>query len=55
MRELESSLQQFAEFLLTAQLVRPNAAPFVARAVRLRIPRMVNTHRALCAVLEGFP
>ena len=34
MRELESSLQQFAEFLLKAQLVRPNAAPFVVRAVR---------------------
>jgi len=34
MRELESSLQQFAEFLLKAQLVRPNSAPFVVRAVR---------------------
>jgi len=28
MRKLESSLQQLAEFLLKAQLMRPNAAPF---------------------------
>ena len=55
MRELESSLQQFAEFRLKAQLVRPNAAPFVVRAVRKRIPRIVNTRRALRAILEGFP
>ena len=54
MRELESSLQQFAEFRLKAQLVRPNAAPFVVRAVRLRIPRIVNTHRAF-PHSGGFP
>ena len=28
MRELESSLQEFGEFLLKAQLVRPAAAPY---------------------------
>ena len=31
MRELESSLQAFREYLLKAQLVRPNAAPYLAR------------------------
>jgi len=34
MRELESSLQQFGEFLLKAQLVRPAAAPYFVRWVR---------------------
>jgi len=34
MRELESSLQQFAQFLLKAQLATPKTAPFVVRWVR---------------------
>jgi hypothetical protein len=34
MRELESSLQEFGEFLLKAQLVRPTAAPYFVRWVR---------------------
>ena len=31
MRELESSLPQFGEYLLKAQLVRERAAPYVVR------------------------
>ena len=31
MRELESSLQQFGEFLLKARLARPNAAPYLCQ------------------------
>ena len=34
MRELESSLQQFGEFLLRQRLVQPKSAPFVVRWVR---------------------
>ncbi len=34
MRELESSLQEFGELLLKAQLVRPAAAPYFVRWVR---------------------
>ena len=33
MRELESSLQEFGEFLLKAHLVRPTAAPHFVRWV----------------------
>ena len=39
MRELESSLQQFGEFLLKAQLVRPTAAPYFVRWVRRFLSR----------------
>lgn len=39
MRELESSLQQFGEFLLKAQLVRPTAAPYFVRWVRQFLSR----------------
>jgi len=39
MRELESSLQQFGEFLLKAQVVRPSAAPYCVRWVRLFLSR----------------
>ena len=39
MRELESSLQAFGEYLLKAQLVRPNAAPYVVRWVRRFLAR----------------
>ena len=34
MRELESSLQQFGEFLLKARLVKESAAPYCVRSVR---------------------
>ena len=34
MRDLESSLQAFVEFLLHGQLVRQNAAPCFVRSVR---------------------
>jgi len=34
MRELESSLQEFGEFLLRGQLARPAAAPYFVRWVR---------------------
>ncbi|MFN8062705.1 MAG: hypothetical protein U0Q12_26370, partial [Vicinamibacterales bacterium] len=34
MRELETSLQEFGEFLLKARLVSPKAAPYCVRYVR---------------------
>jgi len=34
MRELETSLQQFAEFLLRTRLAKPNTAPYLVRWVR---------------------
>ena len=39
MRELDVSLQQFAEFLLKGQLMRPKAAPFAVRWVRIFLQR----------------
>jgi len=39
MRELESSLQEFGEFLLKAQLARPAAAPYFVRWVRRFLSR----------------
>lgn len=39
MRELETSLQQFAEFLLRARLARPHAAPYLVRWVRRFLAR----------------
>jgi integron integrase len=39
MRELESSLQQFGEFLLKAQLVKEKAAPYCVRWVRRFLTR----------------
>ena len=39
MRELESSLQEFGEFLLNAHLVRPTAAPYFVRWVRRFLSR----------------
>ncbi len=39
MREAESSLQQFGEFLLKRQLVRQSAAPYVVRWVRQFLAR----------------
>jgi len=50
MRELESSLQQFGEFLLKAQLVRETVAPHVVRRVRrfLSRPRWMSPWRTRC-------
>ena len=58
MRELESSLQQFGEFLLKAQLVRPTAAPYFVRWVRRFLSRpasdepLVDQVRGFCEELE---
>ena len=46
MRELESSLQQFGEFLLKAQLVRPAAAPYFVRYVRWFLTRPARVRSA---------
>lgn len=58
MRELESSLQQFGEFLLKARLARPNAAPYLVRWVRrfLAWPAtdapLADQVRVFCETLE---
>ena len=45
MRELESSLQQFGEFLLKAQLVKEKAAPYCVRFVRQFLGRSATAER----------
>ena len=58
MRELESSLQQFGEFLLKAQLARPSAAPYFVRWVRRFLSRpasdepLADQVRGFCEELE---
>ena len=58
MRDLEPSLQQFAEFLLKAQLVRPNGAPYFVRWVRQFLSRpasdepLLDQVRGFCEDLE---
>jgi hypothetical protein len=58
MRELESSLQEFGEFLLKAQLVRPTAAPYFVRWVRRFLSRpasdepLTDQVRGFCEELE---
>jgi integron integrase len=58
MRELESSLQEFGEFLLKAQLVRPTAAPYFVRWVRRFLSRpasdepLADQVRGFCEELE---
>lgn len=58
MRDLEPSLQQFAEFLLKAQLVRPNVAPYFVRWVRQFLSRpasdepLLDQVRGFCEDLE---
>ena len=58
MRELESSLQEFGEFLLKAQLVRPAAAPYFVRWVRRFLSRPASDEpvadqvREFCQELE---
>jgi integron integrase len=53
MRELESSLQEFGEFLLKAQLVRPAAGPYVVRWVRRFLSRPASDD-ALTDQVRGF-
>ena len=53
MRELESSLQSFGEFLLEAQLVRPTAAPYVVRWVRRFLSRPASDE-PLTGQVRGF-
>lgn len=58
MRELESLLQQFGEFLLKAQLVRSTAAPYFVRWVRRFLSRpasdqsLADQVRRFCEELE---
>ena len=58
MRELESSLQEFGEFLLKAHLVRPTAAPYFVRWVRRFLSRpasdepLADQVRGFCEELE---
>lgn len=58
MRELESSLQEFGEFLLKAQLTRPVAAPYFVRWVRRFLARpasdepLTDQVRRFCEELE---
>ncbi len=59
MRALDSSLQQFGEFLLRAQLVTPRAAPYCVRWVRTFLNRAATDEpiadqvRHFCEELEG--
>lgn len=58
MRDAECTLQRFGEFLLTRQLVRPKAAPFFVRYVRLFLARpasdepIMDQVRRFCEDLE---
>ena len=58
MRELESSFQEFGEFLLKVQLVRPAAAPYFVRWVRRFLSRpasdepLTDQVRGFCEELE---
>ncbi len=58
MRELETSLQQFAEFILKTQLVKEKAAPYCVRHVRRFLTRpasdesLVDQVRRFCEDLE---
>lgn len=59
MRELESSLQQFGEFLLKAQPARPTAAPYLVRWVRRFLARpasdtpLADQVRTFCDSLQS--
>ncbi len=53
MRELESSLQQFGEFLLKAHLVRATAAPSFVRWVRRFLSRPASAE-PLADQVRGF-
>jgi hypothetical protein len=53
MRELEASLQQFGEFLLKAQLARPQTAPYFVRWVRRFLSRPASDE-PLADQVRGF-
>ena len=53
MRELESSLQAFGEFLLKAQLARPTAAPYRASWIRRFLSRPASD-TTLADQVRGF-
>ncbi len=53
MRELESALQEFDEFLLKAQLARPAAAPYFVRWVRRFLSRPASDE-PLADQVRGF-
>ncbi len=53
MRELESSLQQFGEFLLKAQLARSTAAPYLVGWVRRFLARPAS-NEALADQVRGY-
>ena len=58
MRELETSLQEFGEFVLKAQLVKEKAAPYCVRWVRRFLTRQASDQsltdqvRTFCEELE---
>jgi hypothetical protein len=58
MRERETTLQQFREFILKARLVKPSAAPYVVRFVRQFLARpavpgfLADRVRGFCEDLE---
>ena len=58
MRELETSLQQFGDFILKAQLVKEKAAPYCVRWVRRFLMRpasdepLADQVRRFCEELE---
>ena len=53
MREIESSLQEFGEFLLKVQLARPAAAPYFVRWVRRFLSRPASDE-PLADQVRGF-
>ena len=53
MRELETSLQQFGEFVLKAQLVNEKAAPYCVRWVRRFLMRAASAE-PLADQMRGF-
>lgn len=61
MRELDTSLQQFGEFILKARLVKEKAAPYCIRWVRRFLTRpasdepLADQVRRFCESLERDP
>ena len=55
MRELETSLQQFGEFVLNAQLVKEHAAPYCVRWVRRLRTRPASDEPLSTAGPAGHP
>ena len=58
MRDLESTLQEFGEYLLKSKLVREKSAPFIVRWVRRFLsepatePPLADQARRFCEALE---